>query len=112
MDGAKPVQVLFTPDEYAAIARHADRLGVPVAEFIRRAVTVRAEEQPGPCQSSDTRRGAAVPPVQRGLGPDGTPALQRFLDILATSAERDDGSGPCGAGPAGEETQDRTISGS
>ncbi|MEU8957751.1 hypothetical protein AB0C93_25990 [Streptomyces sp. NPDC048518] len=112
MDGAKPVQVLFTPDEYAAIVRHADGLGVPVAEFIRRAVTVRAEEQPGPCQSSDTRRGAAVPPVQRGLGPDGTPALQRFLDILATSAEREDGSGRCGAGPAGEEAQDRTSSGS
>ncbi|MFH8610781.1 plasmid mobilization protein [Streptomyces sp. NPDC018029] len=87
MDGAKPVQVLFTPDEYAAIARHADHLGMPVAEFVRRAVTVRTEERSGPCQTSDSRRGAAVPPVQRGLGRDGTPALKRFLDTLAASAE-------------------------
>ncbi|MFI1676098.1 plasmid mobilization protein [Streptomyces sp. NPDC020607] len=93
MDGAKPVQVLFTPDEYAAILRHADRLGVPVAEFIRRAVTVRAEEPPGPCQTSDTRRGASVPPVQRGLGPDGAPALRRFLDTLAASADPEDQQG-------------------
>ncbi|MFD4630892.1 hypothetical protein ACFVYR_09160 [Streptomyces sp. NPDC058284] len=89
MDGAKPVQVLFTPDEYAAILRHADHLGMPVAEFVRRAVTLRAEEQPGPCQASDSRRGAAVPPVKRGLNPDGTPALQRFLDTLAASSEPD-----------------------
>ncbi|MEU6994675.1 hypothetical protein ABZ953_28965 [Streptomyces sp. NPDC046465] len=93
MDGAKPVQVLFTPDEYATVLRHADQLGMPVAEFIRRAATVRTEERPVPCQASDTRRGVAVPPVKRGLGPDGTPALQRFLDTLAASAESDDGRG-------------------
>ncbi|MEV7192365.1 hypothetical protein AB0N81_11235 [Streptomyces sp. NPDC093510] len=87
MDGAKPVQVLFTPEEYAAILLHAERLGMPLAEFIRRAVTVRTEERPGPCRPSDTRRGATVPPVQRGLGRDGTPALKRFLDTLAASAE-------------------------
>lgn len=92
MDGAKPVQVLFTPDEYAAIARHADQLGMPLAEFIRRAVTVRTEESV-PCQANDSRRGATVPPVQRGLGPDGTPALQRFLDTLATAAEPEDEHG-------------------
>ncbi|MEU5683772.1 hypothetical protein [Streptomyces venezuelae] len=93
MDGAKPVQVLFTPDEYAAILRHADRLGVPVDEFIRRAVTVGTEESSGPSQTSDTRRGACVPPVQRGLGPDGTPALRRFLDTLAASADTEDQQG-------------------
>ncbi|WP_125510820.1 hypothetical protein [Streptomyces sp. WAC 01529] len=88
MDGAKPVQVLFTPEEYAAVTLHADRLGMPVAEFIRRAVTVRAEEQhPDPGQAPEPRRGASVPPVQRDLGKDGKPALQRFLDTLAASAE-------------------------
>ncbi|MEV0319727.1 hypothetical protein ACIBKX_16510 [Streptomyces sp. NPDC050658] len=89
MDGAKPVQVLFTPDEYAALLRHADQLGLPVDEFIRRAVTVDAAEPP--CPTAGTRRGpggpAVVPPIRRGLGPDGTPALQRFLDTLAVSAE-------------------------
>ncbi|WP_306338648.1 hypothetical protein [Streptomyces sp. KL118A] len=93
MDGAKPVQVLFTPDEYAALLRHADRLGLPVAEFIHRTVTVRADESPGPCQTSDTRRGAAVPPVQRDLGPDGTPALRRFLDTLAASGDAEEQQG-------------------
>ncbi|MCX4672796.1 hypothetical protein OG453_40215 [Streptomyces sp. NBC_01381] len=89
MDGAKPVQVLFTADEYAALLRHADQLGLPVDEFIRRAVTVDAAEPP--CPSTGNRRGsaapAAVPPIRRELGPGGTPALQRFLDTLATSAE-------------------------
>ncbi|MGV9881650.1 plasmid mobilization protein [Streptomyces sp. NPDC003006] len=88
MDGAKPVQVLFTPEEYAALVLHADRLGMPVAEFIRRAVTVRTEEHPGgPCRIPEARRGASVPPVQRSLGAGGRPALQRFLDTLAASAE-------------------------
>ncbi|MFE0172098.1 hypothetical protein ACFWZ2_07250 [Streptomyces sp. NPDC059002] len=87
MDGAKPVQVLFTPEEYDAVLRLAEQLGVPVAEFIRRAVTVRAEERPGPGRRTDSRRGAAVPPVKRDLGADGIPALRRFLDTLATSAE-------------------------
>ncbi|MEU7581275.1 hypothetical protein AB0B50_27145 [Streptomyces sp. NPDC041068] len=93
MDGAKPVQVLFTPEEYAALLRHADQLGVPVAEFIRRAVTVRAAEHPGPCRASDSRRGATVPPIQRSLDADGTPALQRFLDTLAASAEPEEHGG-------------------
>ncbi|WP_150476496.1 hypothetical protein [Streptomyces alboniger] len=88
MDGAKPVQVLFTPEEYAAVLLHADRLGMPVAEFIRRAVTVRTEEQhPDPCRTPEARRGASVPPVQRDLGTGRKPALQRFLDTLAASAE-------------------------
>ncbi|WP_447035284.1 hypothetical protein [Streptomyces sp. DSM 118878] len=82
-----PVQVLFTPEEYAGVLRHADRLGVPVAEYIRRAVTVPAEEPPEPSQTADARRGAPVPPVKRRLGSDGTPALRRFLDTLATCAE-------------------------
>ncbi|WP_141753742.1 MULTISPECIES: plasmid mobilization protein [Streptomyces] len=94
MDGAKPVQVLFTPEEYAEILRHADRLGVPVAEFVRRAATVRDEDDAGPCQAADTRRGATVPPVQRSLDADGTPALQRFLDTLAASAEPKEQRGP------------------
>ncbi|CAM5638338.1 CopG family transcriptional regulator OS=Streptomyces alboniger OX=132473 GN=CP975_01570 PE=4 SV=1 [Streptomyces alboniger] len=87
MDGAKPVQVVFTPEEYASILRHADRLGVPVAEYVRRAVAVLAEEPPGPCPAADARRGASVPPVERGLAAGGTPALRRFLDTLAASAE-------------------------
>jgi uncharacterized membrane protein YfcA len=87
MDGAQPVQVLFTPEEYASVLLHADRLGMPVAEFIRRAVTVRAEERLDPCRIPEARRGASVPPVQRSLGTDGKPALRRFLDTLATSGE-------------------------
>ncbi|WP_369213366.1 plasmid mobilization protein [Streptomyces flavofungini] len=88
MDGAKPVQVLFTPEEYALVVRQADRAGVPVAEYIRRAsVAVLTDEPLEPCQAADARRGASVPPVKRGLGADGTPALQRFLDTLAASAE-------------------------
>lgn len=87
MDGAQPVQVLFTPEEYASVLLHADRLGMPVAEFIRRAVTVRAEERLDPRRIPEARRGASVPPVQRSLGTDGKPALRRFLDTLATSGE-------------------------
>ncbi|MEV0122441.1 hypothetical protein AB0I16_12985 [Streptomyces sp. NPDC050703] len=87
MNGAKPVQVLFTPEEYATVLRRADGLGVPVAEYIRRAVTVPAEGRPVPCRAADARRGASVPPVERGLGADGTPALRRFLDTLAAAAE-------------------------
>ncbi|QEU96510.1 hypothetical protein [Streptomyces kanamyceticus] len=91
MDGAKPVQVLFTPEEYDAVLGLAEQLGVPVAEFIRRAVTLRPEEYPDPGRRAETRRGAAVPPVKRDLGADGTPALQRFLDTLAASADPADG---------------------
>lgn len=91
MDGAKPVQVLFTPDEYEAVLRNADQLGLPVDEFIRRAVTVDATELP--CPTAGTRRGseapATVPPIRRSLGAGGAPALQRFLDTLATTAEPD-----------------------
>ncbi|MFH8793325.1 plasmid mobilization protein [Streptomyces sp. NPDC017941] len=92
MDGAKPVQVLFSPDEYAAVARQADRLGMTPAEFIRRAAAahagleaVHAGGEPDTCDSDSTRRGAAVPPVRRGPGTRSTPALQRFLDTLATA---------------------------
>ncbi|MEU5582515.1 hypothetical protein ABZ791_33470 [Streptomyces huasconensis] len=87
MDGAQPVQVLFTPEEYASVLLHADRLGMPVAEFIRRAVTVHADEHPDLCHVPEARRGASVPPVQRSIGTDGKPALRRFLDTLATSGE-------------------------
>ncbi|MFD9904512.1 hypothetical protein [Streptomyces sp. NPDC059063] len=86
MDGAKPVQVLFSPDEYDAVLRHADRLGITAAEFIRRvaAVHIRGDADPrGP------RRGASVPPVRRRLEAGAAPALQRFLDTLATAADRD-----------------------
>ncbi|MGW5865067.1 plasmid mobilization protein [Streptomyces sp. NPDC055239] len=96
MDGAKPVQVLFTPDEYEAVLRNADQLGLPVDEFIRRrAVIVDATEHAAehPCPTARAPRGsgapAAVPPVRRSLGPGGAPALQRFLDTLATSVEPD-----------------------
>ncbi|MFI6091027.1 plasmid mobilization protein [Streptomyces sp. NPDC051218] len=88
MDGAKPVQVLFTPDEYAAVQRNADQLGLTVDEFIRRAATVDATELP--CPTAGTRRGSdapvTVPPIRRSVGPDGAPALQRFLDTLAATA--------------------------
>ncbi|MFF1695730.1 hypothetical protein ACFVXC_19200 [Streptomyces sp. NPDC058257] len=91
MDGAKPVQVLFTPDEYEAVLRNADQLGLPVDEFIRRAVIVDATQPPCPAAKASRGSGApaAVPPVRRSLGPGGAPALQRFLDTLATSAEPD-----------------------
>ncbi|WP_159043857.1 hypothetical protein [Streptomyces sp. NRRL S-1521] len=85
MNGAKPVQVVFTPEEYATVLRRADGLGVPVAEYIRRAATVPAEGRPEPCHAADARRGAPVPPVE--LGARGTPALRRFLDTLAAAAE-------------------------
>lgn len=101
MDGAKPVQVLFTPDEYEAVQRNADQLGLPVDEFIRRAVTVDATELP--CPTAGARRGsgapAAVPPVRRSLGPGGAPALQRFLDTLATTASAAAEPGPEGRVP-------------
>jgi hypothetical protein len=91
MDGAKPVQVLFTPDEYEAVLRNADQLGLPVDEFIRRAVTVDATELP--CPTTGARRGsgapAAVPPIRRSQGPGGAPALQRFLDTLAATVDPD-----------------------
>ncbi|MEU1025356.1 hypothetical protein ABZ383_27215 [Streptomyces sp. NPDC005900] len=86
MDGAKPVQVLFTPEEYAAIVDHADRLGMPVAEFVRHAATVHIENHPD-TRAPEARRGAGVPPVQRGLGTGRKVALQRFLDTLAATAE-------------------------
>ncbi|MFG2502959.1 hypothetical protein ACGFSB_32730 [Streptomyces sp. NPDC048441] len=89
MDGAKPVQVLFTPDEYEAVLRNADHLGLPVDEFIRRAVTSDATELPSPATA--TRRGTAaptaMPPIRRSLGPGGAPALQRFLDTIANAVE-------------------------
>lgn len=101
MDGAKPVQVLFTPDEYEAVQRNADQLGLSVDEFIRRAVTVDATELPWP--TAGARRGsgtpAAVPPVRRSLGPGGAPALQRFLDTLATTASAAVEPGPEGRVP-------------
>ncbi|GHE42651.1 hypothetical protein GCM10018785_10320 [Streptomyces longispororuber] len=84
MDGAKPVQVLFPPDEYDAVRRHADGLGLTVAEFIRRVAAGhvrRGDETRGP---GGLGRGAAVPPVRRRLDASSTPALQRFLDTLAT----------------------------
>ncbi|MGH4034955.1 hypothetical protein ACQB60_39245 [Actinomycetota bacterium Odt1-20B] len=74
--------MLFTSDEYAAVLRHADRLGVPLDEYIRRAVTVHPEGSGADTEGDEPRKCAAVPPVQRGLGGDGAPALQRFLDTL------------------------------
>ncbi|MFD5702658.1 plasmid mobilization protein [Streptomyces lasiicapitis] len=85
MDGAKPVQVLFSPDEYAAVARHADRLGITVAEFIRRAAAVHAGQDPDTCGSGGARRTVVVPPVRRGPDTRQAPALQRFLDTLTTT---------------------------
>lgn len=85
MDGAKPVQVLFPPDEYAAVARHADHLGISVAEFIRRAATVHAGQEPDTCGSGGARRAVVVPPVRRGAETHQAPALQRFLDTLTTT---------------------------
>ncbi|MGW6058245.1 hypothetical protein [Streptomyces sp. NPDC055189] len=100
MDGAKPVQVLFTPDEYETVLRNADQLGLPVDEFIRRAVIVDATQPPcpadaaqPPCPTSGARRGsgvpAPVPPIRRSPAAGGTPALQRFLDTLAAAVEPD-----------------------
>ncbi|EPH39319.1 hypothetical protein ABT390_38210 [Streptomyces aurantiacus] len=84
MDGAKPVQVLFPLDEYAVVARHADRLGITVAEFIRRAA-VHAGQAPDTSGPGSARRGVVVPPVRRGPDTSQAPALQRFLDTLTTT---------------------------
>ncbi|QCX74898.1 hypothetical protein C9F11_05990 [Streptomyces sp. YIM 121038] len=85
MDGATPVQVLFPPDEYDAVLRHADRLGLTVAEFIRRVATGHVRRG-GDARAGAVRRGASVPPVRRRLDASSTPALQRFLDTLATGS--------------------------
>ncbi|MEL3945175.1 MULTISPECIES: CopG family transcriptional regulator [Streptomyces] len=85
MDGPKTVQVLFPPDEYAAVLRHADRLGITPAEFIRRAAAVHTGQEPDTCGSGGARRTVVVPPVRRSLDARGAPALQRFLDTLATA---------------------------
>lgn len=85
MDGAKPVQVLFSPAEYAAVSRQADRLGITPAEFIRRAAAVHAGLGQAARDDDGARRGTAVPPVRRGPDIRSTPALQRFLDTLATA---------------------------
>ncbi|MGA4843416.1 hypothetical protein [Streptomyces sp. G45] len=89
MDGAKPVQVLFPPDEYDAVLRHADRLGITAAEFIRRAAAVHLTADLGVHDPQGPRRGASVPPVRRRLDAGAAPALQRFLDTLATAPDRD-----------------------
>ncbi|KUF16928.1 hypothetical protein AT728_23685 [Streptomyces silvensis] len=79
------MQVLFSPDEYAAVSRQADRLGITPAEFIRRAAAVHAGREPDTCDGGSTRRGAVVPPVRRSTDTRSTPALQRFLDTLAAT---------------------------
>ncbi|MEI5102488.1 hypothetical protein RB200_33275 [Streptomyces sp. PmtG] len=84
MDGAKPVQVLFPPDEYDAVLRHADRLGLTVAEFIRRAATGHVRRGAEPRGPGPVRRSVTVPPVRRRPDAAPAPALQRFLDTLAT----------------------------
>ncbi|GGV49636.1 hypothetical protein AB0I84_19465 [Streptomyces spectabilis] len=84
MDGAKPVQVLFPPDEYDAVLRHADGLGLTVPEFIRRVAAGHVRRGGDARGTGAVRRGASVPPVRRRLDASSAPALQRFLDTLAT----------------------------
>ncbi|GGS11814.1 hypothetical protein GCM10010252_58780 [Streptomyces aureoverticillatus] len=100
MDGAKPVQVLFPPDEYAVVARQADHLGITVAEFIR-AAAVHAGQEPDTCDSAGTRRAVVVPPVHRGPDARQAPALQRFLDTLTTTDAARVPPQPTGRGRSG-----------
>ncbi|MFJ4714393.1 hypothetical protein [Streptomyces sp. NPDC088785] len=95
MDGTALLRELFTPDEYDAVRRHADHLGVPVIEYVRRSAAERALERLHLTEALETQDlplgKASVPQVERARCGDGvsSPALERFLDALAHPTDDD-----------------------
>lgn len=95
MDGTALLRELFTPDEYEAVCRHADHLGVTVIEYVRRSAAERALERlhlTAAMEAQSLHLGKlSIPHVERAHGGDGasSPALERFLDTLAQPTEGD-----------------------
>ncbi|MYT73730.1 hypothetical protein ACN2WE_38715 [Streptomyces sp. cg28] len=95
MDGTALLRELFTPDEYDAVRRHADHLGVPVIEYVRRSAAERALERLHLTEAIETQAlqpgKPSIPQVERARCGDGasSPALERFLDALAHPTESD-----------------------
>ncbi|NEB76638.1 hypothetical protein G3I40_15615 [Streptomyces sp. SID14478] len=95
MDDTALLRDLFTPDEYEAVRRHADHLGVTVVEYVRRTAAERAMERLHLAQAIETQAlhlgKLSIPQVERARCADGasSPALDRFLDALAHPTEDD-----------------------
>ena len=93
MDGTALLRELFTPDEYDAVRRHADHLGVTVIEYVRRTAAERALERLHLTEAIEAQTlhlgKLSIPQVERARCGDGTssPALERFLDTLAHPTE-------------------------
>ncbi|MGY0020679.1 hypothetical protein [Streptomyces sp. cg35] len=95
MDGTALLRELFTPDEYDAVSRHADHLGVTVVEYVCRTAAERALEQLHLTEAIEAQAlhfgKLSIPQVDRArCGADASsPALKRFLDTLAHPSEGD-----------------------
>ncbi|MBO1330550.1 hypothetical protein [Streptomyces sp. VRA16 Mangrove soil] len=93
MDGTALLRELFTPDEYDAVRKHADQLGVTVIEYVRRSAAERALERlhlAAAIEAQARNLGKlSIPHVERGRCGDGasSPAFERFLDTLAHPTE-------------------------
>jgi hypothetical protein len=100
MDGTALLRELFTADEYEAVRRHADQLGVTVSEYVARSAADRALERLHLTQALEGRSPhlgkLPIPQMDRaGYGTAGSsPALDRFLDTLAQSADPKAASDP------------------
>ncbi|MFJ8825853.1 hypothetical protein ACIREE_29300 [Streptomyces sp. NPDC102467] len=95
MDGTALLRELFTPDEYDAVSRHADHLGVTVVEYVRRTAAERALERLHLSEAIEAQAlhlgKLSIPQVDRARcgGRASSPALERFLDTLAHPTEGD-----------------------
>ncbi|MYW69948.1 hypothetical protein GTY65_38735 [Streptomyces sp. SID8379] len=93
MDGTALLRELFTPDEYDAVSRHADHLGVTVIEYVRRTAAERALERLHLAEAGEAPAvhlgKVSIPQVERARCGDGSssPAFERFLDTLAHPTE-------------------------
>ncbi|MEV3855883.1 hypothetical protein AB0J38_16360 [Streptomyces sp. NPDC050095] len=93
MDGTALLRELFTPDEYDAVRRHADHLGVTVIEYVRRTAAERALERLHLTEAIEAQAlqlgKLSIPQVERArcAGGASSPALERFLDTLAQPTE-------------------------
>ncbi|MZD10698.1 hypothetical protein GTW43_37325 [Streptomyces sp. SID5785] len=89
MDGTALLRELFTADEYEAVRRHADHLGVSVAEYVARSAAERALERLHLTESlAAGSPHPGKPPIPQWAGElrraaGSAPALDRFLDTLA-----------------------------